>query len=97
MTHSAAAIAHVHHASMTAGCDAASWSPEVISLYGDPDTILDKLGKFDLRLDDRRVFVLTVETNDQAEVGFYEKSSPQRLTVKKWRGEATESLAAKVG
>ncbi|SDP83788.1 hypothetical protein [Phyllobacterium sp. OV277] len=59
-------------------------------------TILRKLSKFDLGLDDRRVFILTVETGGEAQISFYEKTSPHQLTVKKWRGASEGNISAKL-
>ena len=81
---------------ITAGCTSVSWSPEVISLYGDSETVLAKLSKFNLELDSRRVFILTVEAGGDAEISFYEKTSPHKLTVKKWRGTSNGNLSAEL-
>jgi hypothetical protein len=51
------------------GCEAESWSPEVISFYGDPETIIRKLSKFEMNLSGRSVFALLVEGEKDTEIG----------------------------
>jgi hypothetical protein len=78
------------------GCEEESWSPEVISLYGDPDTIIRKLGKFEMNLSGRRVFALLVEGTKDAEVRVFERNSPGRYSVSLWKGSLSPTLRANV-
>jgi hypothetical protein len=74
------------------GCEAESWSPEVFSLYGDPDTVLRKLNKIEMDLPNRRVFMFSVESKDYAELAFYERTAKERVTVSRWRGKPESRL-----
>ena len=69
------------------GCEAESWSPEVISIYGDAATIIDKLGGINKDLTTRRVYVFTLEASKYAEVAFYERTSPGKVTISRWKGK----------
>ncbi|MEY9109682.1 hypothetical protein ABH999_005878 [Bradyrhizobium yuanmingense] len=74
------------------GCEAESWSPEVISFYGDSETIVRKLGKFEMNLSGRRVFALLVEGAKDSAIRVYERSRPGRYSVSLWKGAQSSSL-----
>jgi hypothetical protein len=70
------------------GCEEQSWSPEVISLYGDPETIISKLDSIDRDLTTRRVYMFTLESKENAEIAFYERSSPGKVSISRWKGKS---------
>jgi hypothetical protein len=75
-----------------ADCAAESWSPEVFSLYGDPETVISKLDKIEMNLPNRRVFMFTLETKDKAELSFYERTSKDRVSVSRWQGKPDDQF-----
>ena len=79
-----------------AGCEAESWSPEVISLYGDPDTIQRKMDKFDMDLPGRRIFIFTAEDSQSGEIAFYERTGDDSMRVMRWRGDAQPGLHERI-
>jgi hypothetical protein len=74
------------------GCEVESWSPEVISIYGDAETIIDKMGGIDKDLTTRRVYIFTLETAKAAEIAFYERTSPGKVTISRWSGKPDPSF-----
>jgi len=44
------------------GCEEESWSPEVLSFYGDGETVLRKMGNFEMQLPRRRIYMFLLET-----------------------------------
>jgi hypothetical protein len=75
------------------GCRRSSWTPEVFSFYGDPEKVMDKLSRFDMKLADRRIFMYMVESADAADLVLYERpltdSGP--WTVWRWSGKPSEA------
>ncbi|RVP20772.1 hypothetical protein [Sinorhizobium meliloti] len=86
----------VMNALLGPGCEEESWSPEVISLYGDADTIIQKLEDVQRDLPSRRVYIFTLETSKNSELAFYERTSPGKVTVSRWKGRAGPELRNKV-
>src|SRR5262245_11143805 len=78
------------------GCEEESWSPEVISLYGDGDTIIKNLEGIKMDLPSRRVYIFTLETGKDAELAFYERTSPGKVTISRWKGKSGAELRNKV-
>jgi hypothetical protein len=74
------------------GCEAESWSPEVITFYGDAETIIRKLSKFEMNLSGRRVFALLVEGPKESEIRVFERSSPGHYSVSLWKGASSSTL-----
>ena len=72
------------------GCSTSSWNPEVISLYGDGESLTNKIDKYDLGLPERRAYVVLVETAKNAELRFYEKAEKGTVKVTKWKGTAND-------
>ena len=79
-----------------AGCEKESWSPEVYSLFGDPETIISKLDDIDMRLPSRRVYIFTLETKDRAELSFYERSSGENVEILHWTGAPDPTLRPRI-
>ena len=77
------------------GCEEESWSPEVISLYGDP-AIQAKMDKFDMNLPGRRIFIFTAEDSNNEEIAFYERSGEGSMRVTRWRGAAQPGLHERI-
>jgi hypothetical protein len=73
-----------------AGCEEESWSPEVVALYGDPETINRKIEQLDLDLPRRRVFIFTLSNRERAELALYERTAPGRVSITSWRGRPSD-------
>jgi hypothetical protein len=75
------------------GCRISSWTPEVYSFYGDPDKVMDKLSRFDMKLAERRVYMFMVESRDSAELALFERpvSEPGPWKVWRWKGQPSEA------
>jgi hypothetical protein len=78
------------------GCEAESWAPEVITFYGDSETVIRKLGKFEMNLSGRRVFALLVEGNKETEIRVFERSAPGTYSVSLWKGALTPTLRGNI-
>src|SRR5688572_24299626 len=78
-------------AQMGAGCEAESWSPEVVSLYGDGATVMQKLQNFDMSLPKRRIYVSLIESDGDAEVSLFERYDGN-IKVSRWRGAPQKDL-----
>jgi hypothetical protein len=78
------------------GCEEQSWSPEVISLYGDPETIIAKLDSINRDLTTRRVYMFTLESKTNAEIAFYERTSPQKVSISRWKGKSDQAFHSTV-
>lgn len=55
-------------------------------VYGDAETVIDKLDGVEKDLATRRVFILTLEAKNAAEIAFYERTAPGRVTISRWKG-----------
>ena len=78
------------------GCEEESWSPEVISLYGDAETIIGKLEDIKRDLPSRRVYIFTLEADKYSELAFYERTSPGKVKISRWKGRSGSNLRKKV-
>jgi hypothetical protein len=78
------------------GCEEESWSPEVLSFYGDADAIIRKLNNFEMNLSGRRVFALLAENATDATVRFYERSKPGTYSVSLWTGAVSPELKSNI-
>ena len=63
---------------------------------GDAETVIDKLSGIEKDLTTRRVYIFTLETKRSAEVAFYERTKPGRVTVSRWRGKPSGTFHSKV-
>jgi hypothetical protein len=79
-----------------AGCKAQSWSPEVVSLYGDRQTVIEKLGNFDMDLPNRRIYMFLLETEQNAELALFEESAQSKYRVSRWKGTPRKDLRQSV-
>jgi hypothetical protein len=75
------------------GCRISSWTPEVFSFYGDPEKVESKLSQFKVRLADRRVYMLIVETTESADVVLFERpvNESGSWRVWRWKGRPLEA------
>ena len=78
------------------GCEAESWSPEVITLYGDTDTINRKLSNFEMNLSRRRVFGFVVDGELSSKGAFFERTGDQEVAVYQWSGHVDPDLHQKI-
>ncbi len=62
-------------------CKKIAWSPEIVTFYGDAETILDKLHGVDGDIDNRRVFAFVVESNNGSRLGLFERQSADQMTL----------------
>lgn len=79
-----------------ARCASMSFQPEVHSLYGDAAVILSKLENDTMGLPDRRGYLLLVETENSAELDYFERTSTQESTVYRWEGNSVSELREKL-
>lgn len=80
----------------TLGCKTYSWSPEVHDLYGDAEAILEKVDAMDMKLDDRRVYVLVIAGEGSAEVRFFEQVDADNWAVLAWQGTDLDGLHSRL-
>ncbi len=85
-------------------CAAQSFSPEVVTFYGDSTQVLSKLEKHAWDLSDRRVYLALVETDHSAELSIFEKAQAKHaeaahqhgaapyVNVGHWRGSSAGDL-----
>lgn len=76
-----------------------SFSPEVHAFYGDGKTVIRKLEEFNASVADRRVYLFTLETANNAEVSLFEKHDPEAdsCDVFSWTGDSLGNLPSLVG
>lgn len=79
-----------------AGCEAESWSPEVLTFYGDQEAVLRKMEKFEMNLSGRRVFIFILESAGSSELSFFERATPDTYSVYRWRGRPQRDLVEKL-
>jgi hypothetical protein len=90
-------IADLQDAEVVAlGCKTFSWSAEAHDFYGDAETILGKMDAMSMQLAERRVFLLLVESNDSAEVRFFEQVQDGVWAVSTWSGESLGDLPKQI-
>lgn len=77
-------------------CAHSSWNPELYSLYGAKDTIVEKLSKLPLKLSERRVFLQVTQGESSANVKLFEKQKDGTYTVTEWTTKQTASLLAAI-
>jgi len=86
----------VHAQSEVLACEIAAWSPEVLEFFGDSATINKRLHQYDsaIALDVRRVFLVIVETKDDAQVSYFERAQDDKgkWTVKNWTTNSAEGF-----
>lgn len=73
-------------------CARASFQPEVHSLYGDAAAVLAKLENDSMGLPDRRGYLLLIETENSAELAYYERVSLRDSKVYHWEGRSAGDL-----
>jgi ketosteroid isomerase-like protein len=73
-------------------CARMSFQPEVHSLYGDATAVLAKLENDSMGLPDRRGYLLLVETENSAELVYYERVSLKDSKVYHWEGRSAGDL-----
>jgi hypothetical protein len=78
------------------GCEAESWSPEVVALYGDPDTVLRKLSSYDMDLPNRRIYISLIEGKEESEISLFEKTSDKGVTISRWTSRPSPELHEKI-
>jgi hypothetical protein len=78
---------------LNARCHPFAWTPEVHTFYGDAEAILAKIDTIDMRLSERRMFLLTVETAGSAEIRLFEQVAGTSWSVSSWTGESLGRLS----
>ncbi|MGH9752068.1 MAG: hypothetical protein ACREA2_04735 [Blastocatellia bacterium] len=85
-------------------CVTQSFSPEVVTFYGDSTSVLSKLDKHTWDLSDRRVYMVLLETDQSAELSIFEKAQAKDaqaahqhgassyVNVGHWRGASAGDL-----
>ncbi|WP_189061495.1 hypothetical protein [Longimycelium tulufanense] len=79
-----------------AGCVVSSFDPYMYDFYGDAEAILKNLDASGLLLDERRMFMLTVQSETGAEVKLFEKVEDTTWNVRTWRGENADEIHANI-
>lgn len=82
--------------SFLAECARMSFQPEVHSLFGDAAAILSKLENDTMGLPDRRGYLLLVETQDSAELSYFDRVSTEESRVYHWEGDSVADLREKL-
>lgn len=73
-------------------CATYSYEPEVISYFGDSNTVIKKIDNDQMGLPDRRGYLLLIETKKTAEFTFFERDDPKNFKVYQWSGESMGNL-----
>lgn len=73
-------------------CRKDSYEPKVISYYGDSATVIKKLDNDHMGLQERRAYLLLVETKDSAELAFFESGDAGQVKVQQWSGASMGDL-----
>lgn len=73
-------------------CATMSFQPEVHSLYGDATAVLSKVENDSMGLPNRRGYLLLVETENSAELAYYERVSLKDSKVYHWEGRSAGAL-----
>jgi len=77
-------------------CAKMSFQPEVHSLYGNAEVILSKLENDSMGLPERRGYLLLIETQDSAELAFFERVTTEESKVYHWNGSSIADLREKL-
>lgn len=79
---------------LDAACSGMSFEPEVLQFYGDSTSIAHKLEDDRMRLPERRLYILLLETAGSAELALFEKDGrePSLVNVSSWRGRTLGDL-----
>jgi ketosteroid isomerase-like protein len=73
-------------------CAKYSYQPEIISYFGDSNTVIGKLENDQMGLPDRRGYLLLVEKKGSAELSFFERADANNFRVLQWKGESLGDL-----
>jgi hypothetical protein len=73
-------------------CAAMSFQPEVHSLYGDATAVLSKLENDTMGLPNRRGYMVLIETQDSAELAYFERVTTSDSKVYHWSGRTAGDL-----
>ncbi|CAM5313169.1 MULTISPECIES: hypothetical protein [Streptomyces] len=84
-------------ADLAAPCRQYSWTPEVHDLYGAPESILNKMDSHNMELTERRIFVLLTESENLAQVRFFEQVKGKEYAVSAWTGESLGGAGGAIG
>jgi hypothetical protein len=79
-------------------CSTASFSPEVTTYYGDSGAVIDKIDNAQINVENRRAYMVLIETKDSAELAFFERHG-KNITVRHWSGKTAgdfREVAAKL-
>lgn len=77
---------------LRAECAKYSYQPEILSYFGDSNTVISKLDNDQMGLPDRRGYLLLVEKKGSAEFAFFERVNANNFRVMQWQGESLGDL-----
>jgi hypothetical protein len=77
-------------------CAISAFNPYSYDFYGDDNTILESMDNSALNVTDRRMFMLSVENDAQAEVKLYERVDDGTWSVSTWRGDSVAEIRSKI-
>ncbi|HSV65010.1 MAG TPA: hypothetical protein VLJ59_03750 [Mycobacteriales bacterium] len=89
--------AHLVVAEKGTVCSASAFNPYSYDFYGDAEAILQNLDGSGLDLAERRMFMLTVQNETDAEVKIYERVDDNNWSVSTWRGDNADDLHRNIG
>jgi len=79
-----------------AKCASYSYQPEILSYFGDSNTVISKLENDQMGLADRRGYLLLVEKKGSAEFSFFERVDADNFRVMQWQGQSLGDLREKL-
>jgi len=90
----AATLLSVTSAAFAQQCKEASWSPEVLTFYGDTAKVAEKLLQVQANLMERRMYLLVSETSGRTEAALFERKENQNVSLSRWETDSNIKLAA---
>lgn len=77
----------------TTGCVTSSRTPEAHTFYGDRKALASKVNAANLQINDRRLYLYTIETSKGAELAVFEREpAGDQLKVSRWKGASLGNL-----
>jgi hypothetical protein len=74
------------------GCRVSSFTPRVATFFGSGETMRAELDKSDLKLNDRRVYMVVRETKDGATVTLVERGRKDGTHIYRWSGASASDF-----
>lgn len=81
---------------MPVRCHISSYTPEIHNFYGDADSVVAKMDRVDMGLTERRMFMLSVESTEGAELKLFEHIEGNLWAISGWTGGSADGAPAKI-